>query len=125
MEDFFVDSLYGFETQFSYKKLENGLVIFDDPKDNNNYKLKFIATGPTFDIVSSALEESTYINHVTGSPFIRTSILYKMIFKNAIKQIEFPENEDLQSIDIKTADHSKMHYNLIKIVSKRWIKEVL
>ena len=125
MENIFANKLIGFEEQYSYYKLENGLEKFDTPKEDNCHIVKFLAYGPSFQVVSNALEESTYINHITGEPFIRTSILYANIFRNAVVQIEFGEDENKQTIETKKVDLSTINYNLIKIVAKKWIKEVL
>ena len=125
MESILVNSIYPFEANFSFRKTDNGLIIFDEPKDNNTHKLKFLAYGPTFELISNGLEESTYINHITGKPFVRTSILYEEIFKNAIIQVDFPDVDELKNIIIKSTDIKETHYNLIKIVCKQWLKEVL
>ena len=117
--------VYAFEEKYAYKKLENGLVIFDYANDDNQYLLKFMAYGPTFDIISKALEESTYINHITGQPFIRTSILYQNIFTNAIIEVEFPDNEELEGFSVSQIDMRSLNYNIIKIISKRWLKDVI
>lgn len=114
-----------FEENYSYEKKENGFEKFDSPTESNSHTLKFLAFGPSFDIVSKALEEATYINHITGEPFIRTSVLYKTIFTEAVIQIDFIEDENLQTIQVKSLDINDINYNLIKIVAKKWIKEVL
>lgn len=125
MDSIFVNSLYPFEANFSYNILPNGVINFDYPKQDNSHTLKFIAYGPTFELVSKGLEEATYINHITGNPFIRTSILYAEIFQKAIVQVEFPDVEELKTIVVKKTDLNSLHYNLIKIVCKQWLKDVL
>ncbi len=118
------NKLYLFEVQISIKKLENSMVIVDSPKKENSQLVRFLALPPKFDIVSQALEESTYINHITGEAFIRASILYKNIFKYAIKIIDFPDS-DIEQINVEKTNFGDLSYNLIKIISKEWAKEVL
>jgi hypothetical protein len=119
------NDFFSFETKFSYEKHVNGLVKIDNPKDDNSFTLKFLAKGPEFDIVSLALEESTYINHITGKPFIRSSVLYKQLFKEVVVDINFPDQLDLDSIDVASADLNKINYNLVKIIMKEWLKKVI
>ena len=116
---------FPFETYYAYIEYDNGLISIDTPKLDNSYKLIFIAKGPSFDIVSNALEEATYINHITGQPFVVTSILYKKLFSNVVINVQFPNNDKLESIDISQVDMNKLHYNLIKIVMKEWLKKAL
>lgn len=117
--------MYGFEFKYSYEKRANGLEIFGPAKDGNSYVLKYTAHGPEFNIVAASLEEATYINHLTGKPFVRTSILYREIFKKAIIYIEFPDNKELEPRHVEKIDLNKENYNLIKMICKHWIKEVL
>jgi len=116
---------YEFETKCSVTKLPNDLIIVDYPKKDNLYELKFLALGPRFDIVSEALEDSTFINHITGKPFVRTSILYRKIFMSAIHSVQFPENLNIQPIIVNQTDINSMNYNLIKIICKEWLKKVI
>lgn len=116
------DQLYGFELEFGYEKLSNGLIKFNNQK---THKLKYLAKGPSFEIVSNALIESTYINHITGKPFVLTSVLYKIIFESTIIEVRFEENEDLVSFVTKNIDVKKENYNLIKLISKHWLKAVI
>ncbi len=120
-----MNNIYGFELEYSFIEMPNGLQKFGPPKDDNLFKLKFLAKGPEFDLVSTALEEATYINHITGVPFIRTSILYRQILKNAIISIDFPDNKSLESIIMSKADLNSMNYSLAKMVCKHWLKGVL
>ena len=119
------NDLYEFETECSVLKLDNGLLIVDYPKENNKHKIHFHAKGPRFDIISEALEEATFINHITGKPFVRTSILYRNIFLSAINNLQFSEELNLDPIIINQVDINKLNYNLIKLVCKEWIKTVI
>ena len=123
--EIFTDNIYGFETFYSYRKLTNGLLVIDYPKEDNKHKIEFMAAPPGFDLVSSALEEATFINHITGKPFIRTSILYRYIFLNVIKHVNFTDNFEMESFSTNCLDLSKINYNLVKIICKAWLKEVL
>jgi hypothetical protein len=125
MENLYTDELYGFETFYSYKELPNGLIVIDKPKEDNKYIVQFLAHGPKFDLIASALEDATYINHITGKPFIRTSILYRYLFTHAIVQINFPDNELMKSITVKDVDINRINYNLVKIICEHWRKNVL
>ena len=125
MDSIFVNSVYPFEVNYSFEKKVNGLIVFGDAKKDNDYKMKFLAYGPSFDMVAKGLEEATYINHITGEPFIRTSVLYRETFKTAIVQIEFPENQELETIVMKKADLNNLPYTLVQVVCKKWLKEVL
>lgn len=120
-----LSQIYGFEVHYSYEKKENGLIKIDYPKNDNKYTINFLAYGPEFGIVSKALEDATYINHITGAPFIRTSILYAAVFEKAIIEINFIDNSELQTIKVSDCNLGTINYNLIKIIAKRWIQEVL
>jgi|APCry1669189369_1035219.scaffolds.fasta_scaffold00268_13 hypothetical protein len=122
MNQILANSVHVFELEYSKKNLENGLTSYSNPEEGNRHILKYLALGPTFAIVSSALEESTYINHITGAPFVRTSIFYNQIFSKAIISIEF---EDGNTIDVKSADLGAINYNLVKMIVKSWTKDVL
>jgi hypothetical protein len=124
MDQIIASSVYVFELEYSSEILESGLVTYSYPTENNKHTLKFLAHGPTFGIVSSALEEATYINHITGAPFVRTSIFYSQIFSKAIISIDF-EDEEKKTIDVKSVDMSTINYNLIKLIVKNWVKNVL
>jgi len=119
------NDLFTFEVKYSYEQYENGLVKIDTQKENNIFTLVFLAKGPEFDVVSLALEESTYINHITGKPFIRSSVLYKQLFQSVIVDVDFPDNPNLDHIDVPSADLSKINYNLVKIIIKEWLKKVI
>lgn len=119
------NDLFTFEAKYSYEQYENGLSKIDTQKENNIFKLVFLAKGPEFDVVSLALEESTYINHITGKPFIRSSVLYKQLFQSVIVDVDFPDNPNLDHIDVASADLSKINYNLVKIIIKEWLKKVI
>jgi hypothetical protein len=119
------NDLFTFEAKYSYEQYENGLVKIDTQKENNIFTLVFLAKGPEFDVVSLALEESTYINHITGKPFIRSSVLYKQLFQSVIVDVDFPDNPNLDHIDVASADLSKINYNLVKIIIKEWLKKVI
>jgi hypothetical protein len=119
------EGLYGFETSYSYEKSPNGLIKISYPKDDNCYKIKYLATGPTFGVVSNALIESTFVNHITGEPFKVTSIFNKYIFENAIKEITFPDNDELKNITVSKINVNELDYNLIKIIVKSWRKETI
>jgi hypothetical protein len=122
METIFANSIYTFELEYSETINENGLIKFGPPTNENNKKLTFLAYGPTFEIMSSALEEATYINHITGAPFVVTSILYNKIFQKAIVIINI-ENE--KSIDVKTTNISDLNYNFVKMIAKHWLKNTI
>lgn len=113
---------FGFEIKYGYIKSPNGLIKFVHPTEDNTHLLKYIARGPSFELISEALTESTYINHITGLPFILTSLFYKMIFEKAIVEINF-DNNDIESF--KVSSSKNINYGLVKMVSKNWIKGVL
>jgi len=119
------NDLFTFEAKYSYEQYENGLVKIDTQKVDNIFTLKFLAKGPEFDIVSLALEESTYINHITGKPFIRSSVLYRQLFQTAVVDVDFPDNPNLNPIDVASSDLNKINYNLVKIIIKEWLKKVI
>ncbi len=116
------DDYFGFEIKYGYIKNPNGIVKFVAPTNDNNHVLKYIARGPSFELISEALTESTYINHITGNPFVLTSLFYKMIFEKAIVEIMF-DNNDIESF--KVSSSKNINYSLVKMVSKNWIKGVL
>lgn len=118
-------NMYPFEINYSYIKLPSGLVKIDNPQDGNCYTLKYTALGPEFELVSEILSNSSYINHITGEPFIVTSVLYREIIEKAIIYLNFDDNDDLESCDIKDIDINTLNYNLVKMISKNWIKSVL
>lgn len=118
------NELYCFEIFISIKKLSNGMVIVDNPTDDNSHLVRFLAAPPKFDVVSCAFEDSTYMNNVTGSAFVRSSILYKNIFKNAIKIIDFVDL-DIDQIKVEEVNFNDLNYNLVKMISKAWLKDVL
>jgi hypothetical protein len=120
-----MDNMYGFEFKYSFEELPNGLTKFGSPNDNSSLTLKYLAKGPDFSTVSNALEEATFINHITGKPFIRTSVLYRQILLNAIIQIEFPDNERLSTIVVDSNSINSMNYSLAKMVCKNWLRGVL
>lgn len=119
------EDIYGFETEYSFFVLPNGLHKFDYPKKDNSYKVLYLARTPSFDLVSRMLEEATYINHITGEPFVRTSLLYREIFTKAIVSVNFQDNDLLEEIDVSKADLSKINYNLVKIICKDYMRGVL
>ncbi len=125
MKDLIYDNkLYCFEVFVSVRKLDNGVVLIDAPSEENCHLVRFLALPPKFDIVSQVLEESTYMNHVTGEAFIRTSILYKNILKHAIKIIDVVDS-DIDQINIEKTNFGDLNYNLVKAVCKKWLKDVL
>ena len=96
-------SVYPFEINYSYTKLPSGLIKIDSPTDDNCYKLKYTALGPEFELVSEILSNSSYINHITGEPFIVTSVLYREIIERASlngKEITFDEFYNIMTAHI-------------------------
>jgi hypothetical protein len=120
-----MDNMYGFEFKYSFEEMPNGLIKFATPTDHNSLTVKYLAKGPDFNTVSNALEEATFINHITGKPFIRTSVLYRQILLNAIVQIEFPDNEKINTIVIDSNSINSMNYTLAKMICKNWLRGVL
>jgi len=119
------NDLFGFEFLCSIVKQENGLIVFGKAKEDNSHKVKFLALGPRFDIIAKAAEDSTYINHITGEPFMRSSIAYRLIFMQAIKKIDFIDDEDISSIIVSETDINSVNYNLVKLVCKTWLGDAL
>lgn len=117
-------NLHYFETKISLEKMENGIVKINKSKESNNITVTYLAQSPNFELLSNGLIEATYINHITGEPFVLSSILYYYIFKNAIKEINF-ENNILNPISTSSVDMSEINYNLVKIICRHWLKEVL
>ncbi len=120
-----MDNMYGFEFEYSFEEAPNGLIKFGAATDGNALTLKYLAKGPDFNTVSNALEEATFINHISGRPFIRTSVLYRQILLNAIVQIEFPDNEKLNTIVVDSNSISSMNYTMAKMICKNWLRGVL
>jgi hypothetical protein len=119
------ETYFPFESKYSFIEHSNGFCTIDCPKENNEFIILFLAKAPSFGLVANALEEATYINHITGKPFIRTSILYRILFSQVIINIEFPDNTKLNSIDVSSENLDNINYNLIKFVMKEWLKTVL
>lgn len=118
------EDVFVLEAEFSINKDDNGLCSIGAPKENNSHKLKFLAKGPMFSVVSSALEEATYINHITGEPFVRSSLLYRELFPRVIVNISFDNNE-FENIDVSSTPIDVINFNLVKLVCKTWMKNVL
>jgi hypothetical protein len=119
------DDFFTFETKYSFEELENGFYKIDKPNSNNQYTIRFLAKGPSFGNVSTALEEATYINHITGNPFVRGSIFNRILFSMVVINVEFPDNEKLDSIDVSQCDMNSINYKLVDLICKEWRKTVL
>jgi len=119
-----VEDLFGFTCEYDYKELSNGLYVIS-PAKTQFLKIKYLAHRPMFGIIAPALEEATYINHVTGKPFVRTSSLYRELFCKAIVQIDFIDNDKLETIVTQSSDINMVDYNLVQLVCKHWLKQIL
>lgn len=122
-----MDKIYPFECYYHYSMKNNGVEVFKkaNKEDVGAKKIIFIARGPEFRIVAKMLEDATYINHITGKPFVVSSILYRNIFKNVIIEIDFPDNELIPKKKISEINVDAENYNLIKIIAQHWYKEAL
>ena len=118
------NDIFGFELEYGYEVLPNGITKFFKPTNENKHILKYAARGPSFSLMSEALTESTYINHITGNPFILTSVFYKIIFEKAIIEVIF-DKSDLLSFKTNNVELSNLNYNLVKFIAKDWAKGVL
>lgn len=98
------------------------IIIFNQPNDNTHIAT-IKAKNRDFATMSSIIDDATYINHVTGSPFLRTSILYHKIIKKFIEEIVL-EDEDPPVIyrPFENDDFTLSHYILIKEIAKIWLK---
>lgn len=122
-----MESVYPFELYYHHEIKPNGISLFKSARkeDPGAKRMIFIARGAEFLKVAKILEDSTFMNHITGKGFLVTSILYRNIFKQMILEIDFPDNENLEKKIIAEINMDVENYNLIKIVSKHWYKEVL
>lgn len=117
---------YQFDVKYGMEIRDSGMTVITKPtREGNNFTAKYVAYGPSFEIVSKILEDSTYANHITGEGFALASKLYENVFRHAIVSISFPGNDSLSSINIADNDFMKLQYRLIKIIAQHWLKEVL
>lgn len=121
----YTNEIYGFEVEYGFEKLDNGLIVIKKPSKDNKYIIKYLALPPTFEILSNALNDSAYINHITGKPFALASVLYKHVFEHAIIEVQFVDNSEMESFKVGVTNISQLHYNLIKIIVQHWLKQVL
>ena len=119
------NKLYTFEIKVSIEELPNELIKIDTPKENNSHVVKFLALPPKFDLISTALENATFINHINEQPFIVTSIFYRNIFTKAIRIIDFEDYPKISQIVVDKIQLSDVNYNLVKLICKEWHKNVL
>ena len=80
------------------------------------------AVGRDFDTMSSIMEEATIINHISGKPMVRASILCRHITLRFFRSWNLKEFESENYLPIESELVGKMHYNAVKSLARKWLK---
>lgn len=108
----------------------NGNYILDNNENiigfkiskNGDVNIKCTCTGRDFERMSSVIENASIINAVNGKPMLRTSVLCRMIMINFVNEIEVSSNEGMQIYSVNTDLVNKIHYDVIKAISQKWLE---
>lgn len=111
--------LITFEIKYnSYEK--NNFINYDFIDDGEKTIIVHSKTR-TFNLMNTILETATYINHITGTPFIRTSILYREILLKFITEIQLIDEDPKLKFKPDQNNIQNLNYQLGKEVAKRWL----
>lgn len=89
---------------------------------NGDVNIKCTCTGRDFERMSSVIENASIINAVNGKPMLRTSVLCRMIMINFVNEIQVSSNEGMQVYSVNTDLVNKIHYDVIKAISQKWLE---
>ena len=71
--------------------------------------------------MSSIMESATIINHITGDPLVRVSVLYKAIISSFFVEWNLC-GEDGMPMPIDGQSVNKLHDAVLKALARKWIR---
>lgn len=113
---------YDFDIYYSLEVTPIGskkYYFFDKPNEKTK-KISVKALNSEWENMSTALEESTYINHITGQPLLRKKTFFECILSNFILEVTFAEETPPEVI--RLGDFNRLNYKVIREVVKTWLK---
>ena len=125
----FVDPKITFKITIKYEHIANsdgvitGVKILPSNVEKSETVRSLVChcAGRDYDNMSKVLEESTIINHITGRPLVRYSLFCKLIVLRFVKHWT-ATHIDGNPIPIRSETVNQMQYDIIKAISKEWIK---
>jgi len=125
----YVDPNEIFEIKIKYKEIKDknnvvvGIKIIKDDINSDDIETCICeARGRDFDNMSSVLEVSSVINHITGKPMIQISKFCKMvILKFFTSWNNFISEDSNISIPINNETIGSVHDKIIRELAKQWL----
>jgi hypothetical protein len=125
----FINSSYTFKVDISFKFLYSSegdvvgvKVLPDDTEEKDTHTIVCDVKGRDFGTFSRVMEQATIINHVTGEPMARISILAQQVLLNFFTDWNLKDDETGEKIPINLENVQSMNYNLVKNLAYKWLR---
>lgn len=97
-------------------------ILSDEAEGDDVNVLVCDAAGRDFDTMSAIMEEATIINHISGKPMVRASVLCRHIALRFFKSWNLKEYDTENYLPIDAELIGKMHYNAVKALARKWLR---
>lgn len=116
------NKIFQFDLKIDYLSSSDTLNKKIKINKNGSSTLTIFYVDRDFETMSRIIEECSIINSVNGKPLLRSSTFIKLIVQNFIKRIKLSSEHEEFDIMISNDMISKIHYDIVKLVSKTWLE---
>ena len=97
-------------------------VVSEEETSTECQELVFTCKGRDFETMSRVLEDATIINHITGTPMVRTRNFYRGIICNFVRQWNLVDEANGKPLAITADIVGQMHDDIPRIVARKWLQ---
>jgi hypothetical protein len=125
----FVDSRVTFPVKIRYASVyaPNGIamgvrLLREDEQAEGATDIILDAVGRDYDTMSAIMEDATIVNHITGKPMVRSSVLCRLILLRFTKSWNVKELGTDNYIPVTSELVGRLHYNVAKALARKWLR---
>lgn len=121
----FIDPNNLIEIRFKVRMTDEGGIHFvtNEDSESNCQEIICECKGRDFDTMSRVLEDSTIINHITGSAMVRTRNLYRGIVCNFVKSWNLKDEKTEKILPITHEIVGQMHDEIPRAIARMWLNK--
>lgn len=79
------------------------------------------AVGRDFDTMSKVMEDASLINHVTGKPMVRISVLCRMIILRFFRGWNIKDKKTGDAVPITSETLNSLRYEIVRAMAREWL----
>lgn len=80
------------------------------------------AVGRDFETMSKVMEDATIINHVTGNPMVRISVLCRLVIMRFFRGWNIRDQKTGQPVPINSETLSSIRYEIVRALAREWLR---